>query len=139
VEDLSQDEMQTQAVTDDRKDSIITTRYSEIIDINNSRPLQYYGWTLILYIVAILGSIFIANVQVIFNFVGSIAGSCQGFIVPGGFVAALIPKSKTRDMVGDAKKLKYISISSWAMVVIGCVTMAILLWNNIYGLVEGYE
>jgi len=79
--------------TDTRKDSIVTTRYSEIISINNARPYQYYGWTLFVFVLAIIGSIVITNIQVIFNFVGSIAGSCLSFIFPGGFVIALIPKS----------------------------------------------
>jgi len=76
---------------------------------------------------------------VIFNFVGSIAGSSLSFIVPGGYVAALAPKSKTRHVVGDDAFIKKIVIASWGMVVLGFVIMGILLWNNVEGLSDGEE
>ncbi len=91
---------------------------------------------LFIYILEILGGIFIVNVDIIFNFAASIAGSALAFFFPGAFYVALEKGNKLIEYSESPTKLKLIKISAYVYIVLGVISCVVLLVNNILSIVD---
>jgi hypothetical protein len=67
-------------------------RKSEVFYITKENTTLYVILVLFIYVLEILGGIYIYDISIIFNFVGAIASSSITFIFPGVFIVVLEKK-----------------------------------------------
>lgn len=90
---------------------------------------------LFIYILEILGGIFIANVEIIFNFAAAIAASSLAFIFPGAMFITLEKRYQLDEFAKLPNKLFYIRVSAYVFIVVGIISFLVLLANNIVEIV----
>ena len=91
----------------------------------------YYGGTLGLYGLGIIGGILISDIGTLFGFVGAIVSSTLTFLLPGGFFLIAQKKFTPYDR---SKKARWLRYSSWMMVVLGVLNFAFLFIGNVLGI-----
>lgn len=83
-----------------------------------------------------LGGIFIKNVDVIFNFVGAIAGAALSFIFPACFYIVLSNREEAKHIVKRLKYRTYIKISAWFYAIFGISAGTLLFAINIWNIID---
>lgn len=99
------------------------------------KPLYYYGGTLVLYGIGVVGSIFIPDIGMLFGFVGAIVSSTLTFILPGGFYLMAEKKFADPDTASQRVMSRYFC---WAMVIAGVLNFLFLFIGNILGIVHSH-
>jgi len=96
----------------------------------------YFTATVSLYLLEILGAIFISDIGMIFGFVSAIAVSNIAFVFPGWFYIAAENKFAT-----DFQKQmnKWVRFESYLFMVFGSFAAVIQLTTSVLGLVTGHS
>jgi hypothetical protein len=108
--------------------------HNDVMTFKTMKPLYYYGGTLGLYGVGVVGSMFIPDIGMLFGFVGAIVSSTLTFILPGGFY--LIAERKFGDPETSDERI-WLRRSCWVMLVLGFANFIFLFIGNILSIVNG--
>lgn len=92
----------------------------------------YYGATLTMYGIAVLGAIGIENVATIFDFVSAISVSAIAFFIPSIFYFKVQSK-----FPGNLENQKRNNCLSYLFFVLGCLNFCIGITSTVYGIVSG--
>jgi len=127
------DEFRNQSMSKAIEVSIQKERIGEVLDTNahngqkkntmaykQMEPLYYYGITLTIYVLIILGSIYIEDVEILFEAVGAVGGATISFIFPGWFYL-LMEKKHASETHKKQNRGKHFAAIVW--IVIGVVYM----------------
>jgi hypothetical protein len=91
---------------------------------------QYYGLTLLMYGLIILGACFIDNLGVILGFVASLSISGISFFFPSVFYHYAAKRAQ-------AEVSTFMSVNKWANFMMGMFVFCLGMYSNIKGIVTG--
>ncbi len=93
----------------------------------------YYGGTLAIYEIAVIGGVFINDLGLVFTIAAALSGSVLCFIMPGFFY---IYSEKRFVAEENRHERKVHIIMSWIYIVIGFIALLVLLGTGIYSAVQ---
>lgn len=104
-------------------------------------PVYYYSATIIMYVLVVLGSIFIDNVSLIFEFVGLICINCLSFIFPAMFYIYANKQYYKNLKITDAFIEPNMTLigTAWLQLLIGVVAFVLGMINNIKGIIDDHN
>ena len=92
---------------------------------------KYYSMTLILYGVCVLGSIFIDNIAVVFEFVGAFGLSLTSFTLPGIMYLRILKDPKALLELETDSQRKWNRFGSYCVIALSVFNMLLVIVKQI--------
>ena len=103
-------------------------------DISN---FLYYTSSLSFFGLTVVGSCFIPDVDIIFEFVGAICVNCMAFIFPAVFYLTATNRIQKEMGSKAPPRRKFLECTAYLKLVLGTVAFCAGMFNNIYGIING--
>lgn len=97
------------------------------------KPVYYYGGTLLIYVVEMIGGIFISDIGVLFELSGAFASTALTFFYPALFY--LISERKFATMT-EKKMNKLVKASAYLYLFLGVFVFVLLMTGNVINLIK---
>ena len=93
----------------------------------------YYGGTLILYILSVVGAVIIKDLGLIFTIFAAFSGSGVSFVFPGFFY---VFSEKYYAPLEGRESRKIHIVFAWFYIIVGIIFFIVLLVQGIYNIIE---
>jgi len=94
---------------------------------------KYYTLTLSLYIICILGAIFVEDIAIIFDFVGAFGLSITCYLLPGLIYLVLLRNEKAFHEVESPKQRKCNTIGAYSVIAMSVFNMILVIVKQFTG------
>ena len=116
-------------------------KQEEEMNYKNMPDLNYFLTTLVFYIIIILGACFIDNVDIIFDFMGSLGYSFLGFIFPAmAYLGAVKEQEKIRITQKDSSTViepsKTLIWCCYIQFILGIASVGLGIANNVQNIIS---
>lgn len=89
--------------------------------------ILYYSLTMLLYVICVLGAIFVEDIAIVFDFVGAFGLSSTSFTLPGVLYLLLLRNERAFHAVESARQRKCNTFGSYAVITLSIFNMLLVI------------